>query len=299
MKTIKMKQVASYMLMCILIPLFISCDELNGSNTDYQKACEELDYNKAWSIVDKLKEQYDKAYADYFADSFFSSESDYHDKEKKFNTAFDYVLRNEVNYLLANGDETSAKRIIILFNERKMGEYQKKEYIKEFTKLAISLENNYAVDLFAKNATLEDEELIEYLAKKNDTKYSDKILSLLATEFGKCKQPSVGLHPDYFLSTTVPTLANKEAVAYMGFNSKLNKILDVAISGHNNYLAQKILSLYTRTMVVIEGTGWDREAKRHRGAKVDHEHIYIEFDNSEIAEARRKYNDALKSGAFK
>lgn len=301
-----MKQIYSIfscIILCMIVIVVSSCSSKESSKEDlnYQNACEELNYSKAWNIVVQLKKNYDDAYEEYYHnDSYFGSSKRKKEKEladKEYRSAFDYVLRSEINYLISNGDETSAKRIMVLFNERKIGEYEKKQYIKEFTKLAISLDNNYVVDLFVKSADIDDEELIEYMVNRNTTEYSDKVLVMLAKEFGKCKQPSVGLHPDYYLSTS--SLADKEAVNYCAFNSTLNKVLDMAISGHNQYLAQKILNLYTKTVVVIEGTGWDNDAKRHRGVKVDHDHIYIEFDNSEIAEARRKYNEAVKSGSFK
>lgn len=288
----KLETITFFVLLCMFSPVFTSCEDL-----DYQKACEDLDYTKAWNIVAQLKSEYDKAYADYY-EGFSFSGSKKEKTEKAYKDAFDYVFRSEVNFLISNADETSAKRIMVLFNERKIDDYKKKEYIKEFAKLAISIGNNYVVDLFAKNATIDDEELIEYMAVKNTKEYSDKVLAVLAKEFGKCKQPSAGLHPDYYLSKITPTLADKEAVAYIDYNSKLNKVLDMAISGHNQYLAQKVLDLYTKTVVVIEGTGYDRDAKRHRGVKVDHNHIYLEFDNSEVTEARRKYNEAVKSGGF-
>ncbi len=298
MNTIKMRQVASYILMCFLIQLFISCEELNGSNTDYQKACEELDYNKAWSIVGKLKEQYDKAYADCFADNVFSSESNYENTRKKFETAFDYVLRSEANYLITNGDEASAKRVVVLLNEQKIDEYEKNLYINDFTNLAISLDNDYILDLFAKNATLENEILIEYLAKKNDSESSNQVVSILSREFRNCKKPNPGLNDAYCMDESLPQY--RDEYNWSKFNNLLNKYLNIAIANHNKYLAEKTLGLYTQTAVKIEpdnvmGKGW---YKKYKGVEIDGNHCYIEFNNSEKDEARRNYNDALKSGAF-
>ena len=270
--------------------LFISCEEPSGDSSNYREACEEHDFNKAWGIVSELKEQYDKAEADYWADDgiFGPSkeiESNKNETEKKYSDAFDYVLRSEVNYLLANGDETSAKRIMVLLNEQKLDDYEKKSYIKEFTKLAITLDNDYVVELFAKNATLEDEELLSYLIHKNTTESSDKVLSIISHEFNKCEKPAPGLNEFYL---------DEEETAYKHFNSHLNSILNLAISNHNRYLAEKVLGLYVQTLVIIRG----RYGERYKGVVVDGNHSYVEFNNSEKDEAQRIFKDAVKSGAF-
>ena len=277
--------------------LFISCEELSGDSSNYRKACEEHDFNKAWGIVSELKEQYDKAYADYYGDGIFSSESNKNETEKKYSDAFDYVLRSEVNYLLANGDETSAKRIMILLNEQKLDDYKKNSYIKEFTKLAITLDNDYVVELFAKNATLEDEELLSYLIHKNTTESSDKVLSIISHEFNKCEKPAPGLN-EYHLVEDNSSLAHlfgvEKTTAYKHFNSHLNSILNLAISNHNRYLAEKILGLYVQTLAVIRrGSG-----ERYKGVVLDGNHSYVEFNNSEKDEAQRIFKDAVKSGVF-
>ena len=275
----------SFLLVSIL--MISSCNGSNESDKNYQKACEELDYGKAWGIVDELKEKYEKAFDDYYSNSIFSSESSKKTADKKYHDAFDYVFRSEINFLISNADETSAKRIMVLFNERKMGDYQKKEYIKEFVKLAISLDNDHVINLFAKNATLEDEELLTYLIHKNTIESSDTVLSMISHEFNNCEKPAPGLN-NFYLS--------KKNRAYKHFNSRLNSILNLAISNHNQYLAKKTFGLYVQTMVVTEGRGG---GKKYKGVVVDGNHSYVEFNNSEMEEAQKIYNNAVKSGAFK
>jgi hypothetical protein len=259
-----------------------SCNGSNESDKNYQKACEELDYIKAWNIVEQLREEY----VDHIH-SWWSSVGKEKKAMNKYKTAYDYVLRSEVNFLLANGDEASAKRIMILLNEQKIDEDKKNEYIKEFVKLAISLDNDHVINLFAKNATLEDEELLTYLIHKNTIESSDKVLSMISHEFNNCEKPAPGLN-NFYLS--------KKNRAYKHFNSRLNSILNLAISNHNQYLAKKTFGLYVQTMVVTEGRGG---GKKYKGVVVDGNHSYVEFNNSEMEEAQKNYNNAVKSGAFK
>lgn len=270
----------SFLLVSIL--MISSCNGSNESDKNYQKACEELDYIKAWNIVEQLREEYKD-----HIHSWWSSVGKEKKAMSKYYTAYDYVLRSEVNYLLANGDEASAKRIMILLNEQKMDEDKKNKYIKEFAKLAISLDNDYAINLFAKNATLEDEELLTYLIHKNTIESSDKVLSMISHEVNNCEKPAPGLN-DSFL--------NYKRIAYMKFNSRLTPILYLAISNHNQYLAKKILGLYVQTLVITRGSG---DVMKYKGVEIDDEHSYFEFNNSEMEEAQKIYNNAVKSGAFK
>lgn len=157
--------------------------------------------------------------------------------------------------------------------------------------------NDYAMELFAKNATLEDEDLLTYLIHKNTTESSDKVLSIISHEFNKCEKPAPGLN-EYHIDEDNPQLVRmfglEKVNAYIHFNSRLNSILNLAISNHNQYLAEKTLGLYVQTIVVKKG-GY---GERYKGVVFDGNHSYVEYNNSEKAEAQRIFKEALRSGAF-
>lgn len=314
------KHIITCIMLCTTMPVFYSC---STKDLDYQKACEEGDYTKAWRIVTQLKSEYDKAYASYATSGLgrSSKEEKAISAEKKYEDAYDYVFRSEANFLLTNDDINSTKRFFVLLNESKidlhmfshdypnvieMGRDYKDyktnnknaQYRNDFIKLAKVLDNTYALELFANSVRIEDNDLLEYLIDKNDNESAEKILAMLAKEFSHCKKPDTGLQRDNYLICTTDEY-HYAFKAYREFNSKLNKILGLSIGAHNQYLASKLLPIYTETVNVIEGDGdIDKGKIRYKGVKIDRAHIYVDFNNEEKNEAQRRYNEAVKSGVF-
>lgn len=80
-------------------------------------------------------------------------------------------------------------------------------------------------------------------------------------------------------------------------NSVCDKVLDIAIANKNESLADKILLLYKDSIKRTEGSSKNNVVVK--GAKVDGNHSYIEFVDTDYQAAMAKFNKAKKDGAFK
>lgn len=274
-----MKKIFGLLLGCIIVFCLVKCWAGKREEREFKKlyeqcqlACDKGDFQEANDVLIEIK----------------NLDVSYWDKRE----AEDYVFDSELRYLITNGDEVSAKRAIVLMNEHG----KKEKNINKFVQLAISLDNNYVIDLWTKAATLDDEELLEYLIKKNERESSDQVLALFSRELGNCKKPSSGLNDTYCMDK----YNNESEYKWSVFNRSLDKYLNIAISYKNKYLAEKIIGLYTQTAVKIESeqTSSGEWSKKYKGVEIDGNHCYVEFNNSEKEEAQRQFNQAVKSGAF-
>lgn len=80
-------------------------------------------------------------------------------------------------------------------------------------------------------------------------------------------------------------------------NTVCDKVLDIAIANKNESLADKILLLYKDSIKRTEGSS--KKNVVVKGAKVDGNHSYIEFVDTDYQAAMAKFNKAKKDGAFK
>lgn len=88
------------------------------------------------------------------------------------------------------------------------------------------------------------------------------------------------------------------------FNGICDKILNVAINNKNRDLALSILNLYKEDIglftggssIMVKGHWYD---KAPDGTLVDGNHRYVWFYNKSKTDAKKKYDEAVKLGAFK
>ena len=80
------------------------------------------------------------------------------------------------------------------------------------------------------------------------------------------------------------------------YNRLCNNILTLAINRKNRSLAQSILLQYVDNVEAIKGDS-DGYLKVN-GVKVDGNHGYIKYTSEDRDSAKKKYDDAVKSGAF-
>lgn len=80
-------------------------------------------------------------------------------------------------------------------------------------------------------------------------------------------------------------------------NTVCDKVLDIAIANKNESLADKILLLYKDSIKRTEGSS--KKNVVVKGAKVDGNHSYIEFVDTDYQAAMTKFNKAKKDGVFK
>lgn len=288
MKTIKFLAVC-----CLAICFFGACGtdvkiSITGSDgtvyNSYQAACENEDFTAAREFVEYYRGLCKKDYWEYY---------------KYYDEAREYVFFQQANLLISNGDENSAKRLLLLFKEEDLEKEEKTKWIDKLIETCSIFNNDFVIKELASCANLEDEQLIAYMVKANENEYSDYIVSLLSTEYGECKKPNAGLNDYYCCNSNLDSHSSE--YNYLMFNSRLNKYLNLAISNHNKYLAQQVLCLYTPTVVKIQGHEYDnngRKPLKYKGVLVDGNHSYIEFNNSEKTEAQRQFREAVKSGAF-
>ncbi len=121
---------------CAVVSFFIctaiaSCGERkNEVDLDYKKACVEKDFDKANSIVDYLKKDYEEKYAQYKKEEGSTNFVGQHDWGKinelkalyqaanlEWHTAERYVILQEAMTLLEQGDDGSLMRIVGLAKE--------------------------------------------------------------------------------------------------------------------------------------------------------------------------------------
>ena len=80
------------------------------------------------------------------------------------------------------------------------------------------------------------------------------------------------------------------------FNRLCDTILSLAINRKNQDLATMILLKYVDTVEVIKG---DRPPVVVDGVEVDDNHGYIKYTSADRDAARKKYDEAVRIGAFK
>jgi len=131
--------------------------------------------------------------------------------------------------------------------------------------------------------------------------YADMILNLIAEEVvpnENLPHPALGMR-DYYEGSDALKAINQH-------NENCRKLLNIAINAGNKDLAQKALRLFTKDILIYKG-GNDQQTpdgrwatKAPNGIWVDGNHCYVaKYTEESKAEAQKKYDKAVKSGAFK
>lgn len=137
--------------------------------------------------------------------------------------------------------------------------------------------------------------------EENTKRFRERIKSILSQVEGT--KPPKGLQ-DYYLGSEMRDglymVSNKSNVDYYAssqkVNSQLDELLTEAIKMKNLQLCQEIISSYKETIEVT--TGEEPPVKVDR-VKVDGDHSYIKFTYSARNEAKKRLEEAIRSGSFK
>lgn len=157
--------------------------------------------------------------------------------------------------------------------------------------------------LCSKYVNINDNSFITTLASKNDRIVSDAIIMALSKVTIPGRAMSKGLH-DYYdgcrdcysrKEVSRPHFQYTDGI--IDYNTKCSGILEIAIGAGNQYLAQKVLMCFKQNIETMKGGGSGEKAPD--GTRVDGNHCYVYYTNSDKNEAQKKYQDAVRSGAFK
>ena len=253
----------------------------NGTEYEtYQDCCAAHDFEAAHSFLAKMESRIDS-----------------YKERLRYNTAKEYVFKQESLYLMSIGGEAAQKRISYLLKEAEEGEEGEKggndRQIEMLIDLAIENEDDEFVKVLANKLKQPSDNcivnVVTYLTREKDGGNNDYIISLINSFPIDGTKPRPGL-AKYFDNEAAEY---KESVAK--FNGRCDRILDVAINSKNKSLALSILNLYKEDVGRI--VGGDGE-KAPNGTKVDGDHSYVWFYNQSKSDAQKKYNEAVKSGTF-
>jgi len=184
----------------------------------YQAACRAGDFEAAHEFVDKLQEMAEG-----------KNPILYKEEIEKYQAAQDYVFKQEMMYLAADGSEEASNKIIFLLTE----------------------------------LPVEGEMLSE------------------------------GMHDFY------KVYGNRYKSWVKRYNTKCDEILSLAIQNKNEYLAKKVLGMFKQNMEGETGGHNEKIVVKGKTITFDGNHGYVWYTNEDIDAAQKKYNQAVKSGAFK
>ncbi len=287
--------------------MLCACDD--DDRKDYVEECKKGDYDGAWEEVRELKEEKLEARDDYEnGGKFFTKRKRKQMKksETRYLEAFDYVLRAQATDLISKGDAASARALSVLLGQlnfediltanyavsigdpkKRDAQQKKQKYIDEFALLAVSLQNNEAIDVLLSHSTLASTELLEHLIAQNNSQSSDKVVAQLVKESSEKPKPSPGVR-----RMSEYQNEKNDIEQFRSYNARLNKMLDKALTVGNLYLAQKLLTLYTDTPVEVTGSGENETSRIYKGDPVNYYSLYLDFDRSEYEAARAKCQSA-------
>lgn len=150
--------------------------------------------------------------------------------------------------------------------------------------------------------SLQNSSLLNFLANRNEKKYSDMIIGMLMKEERDIdSKPSYGTLRCYIkdgieqTNTAVgDTYAYKSSVE--DFNGKCKTLLGIALENRNQYLAQRVITRIKQSVLIDKKK---KEVKDELGYCHFENFYTIKPDNSDINEAQKTYQEAVRSGAFK
>ena len=298
MKTIKLLAAC-----CLTMYLFASCGGItvkgeNGQEYEsYQECCAAQDFMAAHTFLAKMEAKID-------GDEI---------KKEEYETAKEYVFKQEALYLMSIGDDAAKQRIIYLLKE----EGGNDSHVAMLIDLAIenddepfvkSLINQLRKDngecvaktigylakkddseefieqLISKRLSLNNNKLINYLASTINKKHDEMIIGLVTAKQNEItKRP-----PNSFVDTMDDGGCEEYASSIKKYNALCQKVLGIAVSSKNLNLAQRAASLFRSnihyTSTWIDGVGYKYS---------------VTPDNEEVNEAKATLNSAIRSGAFK
>ena len=285
-----MKRILFFISCFFIAFILVSCDENSGEKKitvkgagdteyeSYQECCAVQDFMAAHQFLAKMEDKID----------------DDKIKKKEYQTAKEYVFKQEALYLMSIGDEAAKKRISYLLQEEGGNDSHVAMLIdlaidnndEDFVKVLVNHLKNPSGKCIAKVAT--------YLIRNSDCSNNDYIITLVNGKLFKGTKPCTGLH-DYYYVVSSEYEDYKKYVD--NFNGICDMILDVAIYNKNKALALSILNLYKEDIGGMKGES--NKAKAPDGTLVDGNHSFVWFFTKSKNDAQKKYTEAVKAGAFK
>lgn len=177
--------------------------------------------------------------------------------------------------------------------------------------LTFALENDLttmAKQLATKYASINNASFVTQLAAKNKREYSDIIIAMLQSYPVKGHPLAPGHYSYDRLHKYNNETLDKDNVEYdeghykycawlPKYNQLCDHLLDVAIANRNSYLAQKILPLFKKNIETVVAE--ENITRASDGEVVDNYSSYVRHYTADIDAAKKKYDDAVRSGAFK
>lgn len=267
--------------------LFTSCNKgitVKGENgkeyKTYQAACRDNDYNAAHEFLDLMQQKANEPVEKNWLGKWNSDEVKAN--KKAYQDAVDYVYTQEIMFLVSDGSESAANRIIYLMTEAR-SEYTNAETTNEMIKQEDFLNKlcGKVVDLAISQGN------IELIMKLVPQCYSYKETTV-----------SEGLK-DYFYIHENLDKERCERYLYVKerglYNALCNKLFDYALNKSDKNLAQEVLQLYKQNIIVTKG---DSPAITVNGVKVDGNHSYVNLTYQDKEVAQNRFKEAVANGTF-
>lgn len=244
----------------VIVEDAVSVDALFQNNAqygnDYKKACEDLNFEAAHRILDKLDSHYDRR-----------------DAER-------YIFKKESMYLLSLNTEDAKQRILFLFKDLELRDYELYDIIKVVIEMDDVQFTKRLIEQSQTGGWLEEQDILNYLIKQKDAELSDIILYQLMVSKGSLELPpmSEGIIESSYDKYYSADEDTKE------HNVKCNNVLATAIKHKNKYLAERTIALFTKdyyVMPIVNGNNYK-----------------LSSSSETIKSAKAILQSALNSGTF-
>lgn len=240
-----------YTIVGTLVSVFIlvACGN-KGGYSSYQDACAKYDFEAAYAMIEKDKNDYESKDIEYRMMHNFDYES-----------AKIYIFEKEANYLLEQKNEQSTQRLLFLVKEQASdcsksdGEWYDlfKQKVDKIMTLALMTENvdflagmikQYPPKDYYSNLS-EEFSVFEFLAKANNSKANDAIISFYKAKIAMTKGgenfPREGvIMTDPYANSE--SLHNDYVKDVENYNNTLDRLLDISISANNSELANMLVN---------------------------------------------------------
>lgn len=139
-----MKKIYQIIMLCAMSVAIASCSDSSNSNShgDYKEACEEGDYQKAYSIINELKHEMQE-YENENAEDMAGLRPDrdklaiYRNLQKNFEDAEHYVVLQEATYILESQGMEGLTKIALIVKE-----HDAEWVYKDLADIAIAMGND-------------------------------------------------------------------------------------------------------------------------------------------------------------
>ena len=162
---------------------------------------------------------------------------------------------------------------------------------------------NLVKEIAKEGIDFQNTNVIAKLASLKDNSLSDAIIQGLSKRVIPGSPLTKGLHDFYDISGD----HSRYKKGVIDFNNDCKVVLDIAITSGNRYLAKKVLNCFRQNIEDMTGRSSyesvgdrliTRGEKAPDGTEVDGNHSYVWYSNTDKNEAQKRYNEAVKSGAF-